>query len=91
MDYRCLGCDTEGVKLWRVYSTFLGNQSLKCRTCSEKEQKRTLNAGDQIGWRVPAVPDATGTFWGYTAVPDGPSAWWKALPDVDSRKAGREA
>ncbi len=37
--------------------------------------------GDQIGWRIPAVPTEDGsTFWGYSSVPDGGVAWWKRLP-----------
>jgi hypothetical protein len=36
---------------------------------------------DQIGsWRVPAVPAPGGTFWGYSSVPDGAVAAWRALP-----------
>ncbi len=36
--------------------------------------------GDQIGWRIPAVPTADGeTYWGYTSVPDDGVRWWKAL------------
>jgi hypothetical protein len=37
--------------------------------------------GDQIGWRVPAVPTEDGmTMWGYTAVPDVGVHWWKRIP-----------
>lgn len=37
--------------------------------------------GDQIGWRIPAVPTADGsTFWGYTSVPADGVSWWKRLP-----------
>lgn len=37
--------------------------------------------GDQIGWRVPAVPTADGeTYWGYSSVPDEGCRWWYALP-----------
>lgn len=36
--------------------------------------------GDQIGWRVPAVPDEEGvSFWGYT-VPEAGVQWWRRLP-----------
>lgn len=87
MAYRCIGCDAEGVKLWRDYQTFLDGQTLKCRACSEAELSAPRElSGDQIGWRVPAVPDDTGTFWGYSSVPEGAVAWWRALPDTDSRK-----
>lgn len=37
--------------------------------------------GDQIGWRIPAVPTADGeTFWGYTSVPEDGVQWWFSLP-----------
>jgi hypothetical protein len=37
--------------------------------------------GDQIGWRVPAVPTEDGdSFWGYTSVPDEGCQWWYRLP-----------
>lgn len=37
--------------------------------------------GDQIGWRVPAVPTENGTtYWGYTSVPPDGVAWWNRLP-----------
>lgn len=37
--------------------------------------------GDQIGWRIPAVPTADGeTYWGYTSVPADGVTWWKRLP-----------
>jgi hypothetical protein len=36
--------------------------------------------GDQIGWRIPAVPTENGeTFWGYSSVPDEGVTWWKRL------------
>lgn len=39
------------------------------------------NYGDQIGWRIPAVPTEDGeTYWGYTSVPDDGVAWWRRLP-----------
>ncbi len=91
MAYRCLGCDADGVRLWRKDSMFLNHQDLKCRRCSETEQEPDpeLHGGsDAIGWRVPAVPDDTGTFWGYTSVPEGAIAWWRALPETDSRIEG---
>lgn len=75
--YECCDCGVEGVKLWREYNTFLENQSLKCRTCSEKEaapareRRRHENPAaaklmdemdtDTIGWRVPAVPTEDGS------------------------------
>lgn len=91
MAYRCIGCDAEGVKLWRDYNMLLDEQTLKCRACSEAQIDvkiwRHYNniQSDSIGWSVPAVPDDTGTFWGYTSVPEGAVAWWRALPEVDAR------
>lgn len=39
--------------------------------------------GDQIGWRIPAVPTEDGdTYWGYSSVPAEGVAWWDALPLV---------
>ena len=36
---------------------------------------------DAIGWRVPAVPTATGLgFWGHGRVPDEGLVWWLHLP-----------
>ncbi len=40
-----------------------------------------IGDGDQIGWRIPAVPTEDGeTFWGYTSVPEAGVSWWKRLP-----------
>lgn len=37
--------------------------------------------GDQIGWRIPAVPTADGeTFWGYSSVPQDGCDWFNRLP-----------
>lgn len=86
--YSCDGCSSIGVKLWRVYNTFMDNQSLLCAGCAEDEQKKPRGFalapgnGDQIGWRVPAVPIEDGqTFWGYSSVPDAGVSWWKSLRD----------
>ena len=89
--YICVECDAAGVKLWREYNTFLSHQTLKCRACSEIEQAPALERRknsfmdmpktDTIGWRVPAVPDDTGTFWGYTSVPQDRVEWWNGLPE----------
>lgn len=39
------------------------------------------HGGDQIGWRIPAVPTADGqTFWGYSSVPEAGCRWWYGLP-----------
>lgn len=38
-------------------------------------------SGDQIGWRIPAVPTKEGdTYWGYTSVPQDGCDWWNRLP-----------
>lgn len=89
--YVCSECAAHGVKLWRQYQTFLSHITLKCRECSEIEQAPTLERhgrllegrGEslEIGWRVPALPDDTGTFWGYCSAPKERWDWWKALPE----------
>ncbi len=39
------------------------------------------DGGDQIGWRIPAVPTTDGrTYWGYSSVPEDGVRWWKSLP-----------
>ncbi len=114
--YHCGMCGVHGVKLWRLYQTFLNHQSLLCATCACAEQTTTGKAysvrqgnngrvrvttiydpvveprlhqmfggkdesGDQIGWRIPAVPTEEGdTYWGYTSVPAAGCTWWNALP-----------
>jgi hypothetical protein len=57
------------------------DQTLRCVACSEVEQGRKLDwgIGDQIGYRIPAVPVGD-TFWGYSSVPAAGVAWWRALP-----------
>ena len=92
MKYECGVCGIDGVKLWRLYQTFLEHQELTCAKCScDKENiidtvdslgmiKRKYGKSDQIGWRVPAVPTDDETFWGYTSVPQDKVDWWKALP-----------
>lgn len=80
--YTCGDCGAAGVRLWRDYQTVLDAQTLRCRTCAEKHEGRTLtDECDQIGWSVPAVPTPDGdTFWGYTSVPLTGVRWWKSLP-----------
>jgi hypothetical protein len=84
--YSCEGCAAHGVKLWREYSRSVSAQTLLCATCAEVEQQKprgfalAAGNGDQIGWRVPAVPFEDGeTFWGYSSVPADGVAWWKSL------------
>lgn len=83
--YRCGKCGLYGVKLWRLYQTFLDGQELTCVRCTEAAEGRPCplgsGGGDQIGGRVPAVPTPDGaSYWGYTSVPDHAVAWWKSLP-----------
>jgi len=104
--YACATCGRGNCKLWREYSTFLDHTTLECGACALKSQGKEgpidadgTRAGtgvgprfrtDQIGWRVPAVPDAlpnkrgylpkNTTFWGYTSTPREAIDWWKALP-----------
>lgn len=40
-----------------------------------------IQGGDQIGWRIPAVPTEDGqTYWGYCSIGSGGVAWWERLP-----------
>lgn len=86
--YKCHNCGATGVKLWRLYQTFLNHQKLFCLDCAEKDQKRKAEYRDgdvrcDIGWLVLAVPTQDGkTFWGYTSIPQEGVEWWKSLPDV---------
>ncbi len=91
--YACT-CGVTGVKLWRRYNTCLDGQNLKCRACAEAEQGpaggleprhgRGSGMGNTtaIGWRVPAIPDNTGTYWGFTSTPEDAFTWWLALPET---------
>lgn len=75
--YVCGGCGAAGVKLWREYNTVLDVQSMLCCDCTMVGGE----AGDQIGWRFPAVPSSDGeTYRDYTSVPDDGYAWWYRLP-----------
>jgi hypothetical protein len=93
IDYRCAVCSKHGVKLWREYQTI--NPELCCADCAAKSQGKDISdigsdgtyttdygmTTDQIGWRVPAVPDEEGIgYWGYTSVPQSGLNWWKRLP-----------
>jgi hypothetical protein len=82
--YSCYCCGARGVRLWREYNTFLNHQTLLCAACSEAEQDKepgfAMRDGDQIGWRIPAVPAADDdTYWGYSSVPTAGAAWWHSL------------
>jgi hypothetical protein len=93
--YACEGCGEEGVKLWREFQTFADEQTLLCARCAgERESKDVMGIDDdgmipgyfartdQIGFMVPAIPTETGTFWGYTSVPDVHLRWWRSLPSL---------
>jgi hypothetical protein len=93
LEYRCGECGKADVRLWREYQTFLDHQTLRCVECAMANQMHNygdrkglpyiaadLVDGDQIGWLVPAVPKADGSFWGYTSVPDDGVEWWYAQP-----------
>lgn len=80
--YMCHNCDKHGCKLWRPYQN-AGGPPLLCLDCTEERERKRLDecVGDQIGWRVPAVPTEDGsTFWGYTLVPQAGVDWWRRLP-----------
>ena len=48
---------------------------------SDPDPYAIYSGGDQIGWRVPAVPTEDGkTYWGYTSVPEAGCNWWYSLP-----------
>lgn len=93
--YRCSYCGARGVKLWRDYQTYADKTPLWCADCAESLARITkgaswkspfaLGTGDQISWRVPAVPTQQSTakrreYWGYTSVPQAGVDWWKRLP-----------
>lgn len=82
--YSCYCCGANGARLWREYNSFLSSQTLLCATCSETEQDKergfAMSEGDQIGWRIPAIPCVDDdTYWGYTSVPTPGVAWWYGL------------
>jgi hypothetical protein len=95
-EYVCGNCGASGVKLWREYQTVC--PPLLCAKCAASEQDRDISTldgdgcrasdlgrrprTDQIGWRVPAVPDEEGVgYWGYTSVPEAGVNWWRELPN----------
>lgn len=95
--YCCSKCGASGVKLWRLYQTFLNYNELTCAKCSGEAEGESIEGidadgkiasefggrTDTIGWRVPAVPTVEGdTFWGYTSVPQAGCDWWYKLPTL---------
>lgn len=91
-DYRCHGCKAHGCKLWR--ETGFPPIRLECARCALQSQEKAgpVDANgfrqssdgfrtDQIGWRLPAVPDEQGVgYWGYTSTPAAAIQWWRRLP-----------
>lgn len=58
-----------------------GGRAIVSATYTPDKHGLSGPGGDQIGWRVPAVPTQDGsTYWSYTSVPDGGVAWWFSLP-----------
>ena len=43
-----------------------------------KEIDKSYSSGETT--MIPAVPDASGEFWGYTSVPEKDVIWWESLP-----------
>ncbi len=91
--YICSKCGASGCKLWRQYNTLASAVELLCvddALVDQGEAREVLENGrhalylgitDQIGILVPAVPtEDDSTFWGYTSVPHGATAWWRRLP-----------
>jgi len=81
--YVCQDCGAKGVRLFRLYQTFLNHQELRCTICTALHEKRDVKADHpyEIGWSVLAVPDPEGsTFWGLTSVPPEGVKWWTQLP-----------
>lgn len=57
-----------------------GRVDIAC-TNPDGTRDRIFGGGDQISWRVPAVPTEEGdTYWGYTSVPRAGCEWWYRLP-----------
>jgi len=96
-DYVCAKCGAKGVKLWRLYQTFLEHQELACAKCAAEAEGKDIgdidadgrsstkfgDRTDSIGWRVPAVPtEEMDTYWGYTSVPQPGCEWWRKLPTM---------
>jgi hypothetical protein len=83
--YKCDDCGIKGVRLYRLYNTFLEHQHLRCRACvvaESGEPSELVGAAEHtIGWTVAAVPTEDGhTYWGYTSVPQDGVEWWDNLP-----------
>lgn len=74
----------------RTFSVDSGENGRAIVSVTYAVDRHGLNgpSGDQIGWRVPAVPTQDGsTFWGYSSVTLEGVTWWKRLPL--SKETGR--
>ena len=93
--YECSDCGITGVKLWRLYNTFLSHQHLRCASCAcqEYDLPDSVDPNGKSVWEgltsdtinggsmIPAVPTEDGdTYWGYTSVPQAGVDWWRQLP-----------
>lgn len=94
--YRCMDCDTHGVKMWRMSNSSC--IEFRCFTCACLQEKvkatpsvdrkgvMKLSHGihvqsDQIGNLVPAIPSEDGsTCWGYSNASAEACQWWWSLP-----------
>ena len=47
--YVCRDCGTTGVKLWRLYNTFLNHQKLLCAVCAAKLEGENIDDIDADG------------------------------------------
>lgn len=96
--YKCTKCGEGGIKLWREYQTFANDTELLCASClnvlSADDKGKILgkynDLTDQIApWMVPAVAvepyEKSGTFWGYTSVPQKDVEKWWALPTYSKK------
>jgi hypothetical protein len=50
-DYHCDRCKAHGVKLWRLYQTFLEHQELTCCNCAGRLESRDVSSIDADGRR----------------------------------------
>jgi len=49
--YRCGDCGAHGVRLFRLYNTFVSHQELRCFDCSMKPRERGLTSFGNGNWR----------------------------------------
>lgn len=91
--YACADCGATNCKLWREGYTF--SPKLACCDCAAKDAKedisdingdglrvRDRNKTDMIGIYLMAVPHVeSGSYWGYTNIPESDYQWWARLPN----------